>query len=203
MHSYIYDFLRVFFDKLPDRERIRGIYLFGSLARGNPHQNSDVDLFIDVESSLSQEIEELARESVNEFEIYSEKTWKLRGVTYPFSIIVGDLQDQKWNELQNEIVQYGFVLYRKLENKALKNKHPSERILLSYDLSSQKQAHKMTILRNLFGYSLKKGNKVYRSEGLLPLGFKGRLSNALILDKNQAEKVIEILKKYRVSYKKL
>ncbi|MEK6825294.1 MAG: nucleotidyltransferase domain-containing protein [Nanoarchaeota archaeon] len=200
MLAYVYDFLSVFFDKLKDREKIRSITLFGSVARGEQKKDSDVDLFIDInDNKLIGEIQSFCREAVNEFELRSEKTWKLRGITLPLSVLVGDLQSEQWNELRRELTAYGILIYGKCSFE----KREGDNVLISYDLSSLKQHQKMAVLRELYGYTLKKGKKVYRREGIVSSLNIDKLSNVLFVNVKDASAIREALQKHRVKFREL
>src|SRR3990167_3686226 len=121
MHSYIYDFLSIVFDKLKDSEKIKGIILFGSFARGNPRKDSDIDLFIDVEEKNKEEIEKHVRESLNEFELKSSKSWKLKGLNNAIVPIVDSLDKDQWRELKRDISSYGLTLYGKYRSYLKRN----------------------------------------------------------------------------------
>ncbi len=196
MIEYVYDFLSGFFDKLKDKNKVRSIILFGSFARGNSRKDSDVDLFIDVSLENIDELNRVVGESLNEFEIKSQKTWRLRGIKNEINVIVGDINSEQWKELKRDISNYGIVLFGQyaLDKKAEKNS-----VLLSYNLSKLKQKNKMKVIRLLKGYSLKKGKKVYSQKGMLE-GLGGEsIENAIILPIKNHNAVLEILRKNGVS----
>lgn len=198
MIQYIYDFLSILFDKLKEKEKIKRIILFGSFARGNPKKDSDVDIFIDVEEKNKNEINVLVKESLNEFEIKLEKSWKLKKVTNQISPIIDDLNLERWNELRRELGINGITLYGKFEGKPEKNKHL---VLITYDLSKLNQKNKMKIIRNLFGYSLKKGRKNYVQQGALKKIGAERISNGILVDIGKYKEIVEILRKHKIPIK--
>lgn len=197
MLEYIYDFLSIFFDKLKEKDKIRQIIFFGSFARGNARKDSDIDLFIDVEGKNKEEISELIRESLNEFELKAEKTWKLKGISNPIVSIVDDLNIEKWKELRQDIESYGKVLYGNYQGK----KTGKQKILITYDISRLKQKDKMKIIRRLQGYKLKRGKKLYEQKGLIEQMKAEKLSNAILVDREHYKKMIDILRSSRVPLK--
>ncbi len=199
MFAYIYDFLSILFDKAKSMGKIRIVILFGSFARGNPRKDSDIDLFIDVEEKNKAEVETLVKESLNEFELKTEKTWKLKGVTNPIVPIVDDLYKDQWKELKREMQSCGLVLYGRY-SKAEKDTKP--RILIKYDLSKLKQKDKMKVIRKLYGYTLQRGKKIYRQEGLINDLKAEKISNALLTNQENYKTIINVLKKYKVHLKK-
>src|SRR3989344_3520979 len=198
MMQYIYDFLSILFDKLKEKEKIRNIILFGSFARGNPRKDSDVDLFIDVEKETIEEVEKLVKESLKEFEIKAERSWKLKGIKNTVSPIVDSIENERWNNLRKDIEINGISLYGKFKGKAEKNKHL---VLIQYDLSKLSQKNKMQLIRKLFGYTLKKGKKVYANQGIIQKLKAEKLSNAILIDLSNYKEVLEILRKHKASVK--
>ncbi len=196
--QYIYDFLSVLFDKLKDKGKIRNIILFGSFARGNPRKDSDIDLFIDVEEENKTEIENLMKESLNEFEIKSEKSWKLKKIINQISPIIDNINLERWDELRREININGIVLYGKFERKSEKNKHL---VLIKYDISKLDQKNKMQIIRKLFGYSLKKEKKNYIQYGILQRLGAEKISNGILVDIAKYKEIADILRKNKVQIK--
>lgn len=197
MLEYIYDFLSIFFDKLKEKNKIKQIILFGSFARGNPRKDSDIDLFIDVENKNKEEISELIRESLNEFELKAEKTWALKGINNPIAPIVDDLDIERWRELRQDIESYGKILYGNYQRK----KTEKNKVLITYDISRLKQKDKMNIIRKLQGYKLKRGKKIYEQKGLIEEAKAEKLSNAILIDKEHYKKIIDILRSKKVPLK--
>lgn len=197
MLSYIYDFLSIFFDKLKDKEKIKTIILFGSVARGTPRKDSDIDIFIDVEKFNQEEIRSVIQESLNEFELKAAKNWHLKGIDNPIVPIIGTLSDQRWSALNKEIANTGIILYRKHRSKHIEGK---QKVLVTYKLAKCRQKHKMRILRKLYGYILKKGKKQYIKSGLLA-SFKGeKISNALLIDSTYIKILVKELRALKIPF---
>ncbi len=197
MLEYVYDFLSLLFDKMRKKDKIRTIILFGSTARDTAQENSDVDIFIDVDKKNKSEVDEIVKESLNEFEIKAEKTWKLRGIKNAISVITDDLTANRWSELRREIASYGIVLYGKYHTELEKNKH---RVLIKYDTVKTKQKEKVKLLRKLLGYQSKKGKKVYKHQGLIEKLHAEKLSSALIIDMHASKEITVLLKECKVPF---
>lgn len=197
MLEYIYDFLSIFFDKLKEKDKIKQIILFGSFARGDARKDSDIDLFIDVEGKNKEDISELIRESLNEFELKAEKTWKLKGISNPIVPIVDDLNIEKWKELRQDIESYGKALYGNYQGK----KVVKQKILITYDISRLRQKDKMRIIRRLQGYKLKRGKKIYEQKGIIEQIKAEKLSNAILIDREHYKKMIDLLRSNKVPLK--
>src|SRR3989338_2312660 len=198
MHSYIYYFLSLIFDKLKDSEKIKGIILFGSFARGNPRKDSDIDLFIDVEEKNKEEIEKHVRESLNEFELKSSKSWKLKGINNAIVPIVDSLDKDQWRELKRDISSYGLTLYGKYRSYLKGNRHA---VLIEYDLKKLKQKNKMAALRRLYGYKIRKGKKTYSQKGLTTEVKGEKIQNGILVSIDNYKKVIDELRRMRVQIK--
>lgn len=199
MNGYIYDFLSVFFDKITDIKKVKSLILFGSFARGNQRKDSDIDLFVDVEDKNKPEIEELVRESVNEFEVKASKSWYLKGIKNPIRPIVGNLNKEQWKELRSEISKYGITLFGKSHlETAGKGKHSA---LIEYNISKLRQSNKMKLLRKLYGYNIMKGKKIYSQKGLSSKIKLEKLSSALFVDFMEANEILGLLKSEKIPFK--
>lgn len=110
MLSYAQAFVSFFF-RTPrvKSENIKSVYLFGSVARGDFDENSDIDIFIVVEKDYEREISKLSKIALRNF--YNSEECKklcLLGIKNPISIKCGDIK--KW-DLFNAIKAEGIILY--------------------------------------------------------------------------------------------
>lgn len=197
MIEYVYDYLSILFAKLKDNKKIRAVILFGSFARGDNRKDSDIDIFIDATKDCKKEVEEISKEALNEFELKASKSWHLKGMKNAISLIVDDINLDKWKELKKEISLYGMVLYGKISTEEkVKNA-----VLISYDLSDLKQKNKMKVIRNLYGYTIKKGKKDYVQEGILSKLKIEKFSNAILIGLDNYKLVLELLRENKVPMK--
>ncbi len=106
-----YAFLSYLFRDEQIKGRIQRVYLFGSVARNDFDEESDIDLFIDVGKKNEEEIQKIqktAQRALNRFlELEGEK-WRLRGSTPEVKVKAGFLEE--W-ELQPAIEREGLLLY--------------------------------------------------------------------------------------------
>ncbi len=198
MMQYVYDFLSIFFDKLKEKEKIRAIILFGSFARNDARKDSDIDLFIDVVEKNKLEVEKILKESINEFELKARKIWNLRGINNSIVPIIDNLYLERWNELRGEISTYSIIIYGKFIDNDKKNKNF---VLIEYDLSKTKQKNKMKILRKLYGYKLKKGNKTYEQKGIIDEFKAEKLLNSLLIPLTNYKKAINLFRDNKIPIK--
>lgn len=197
MLNYIYDFLSILFDKLKDKEAIKAIILFGSVARGAQRKDSDIDLFIDVKKSDIEKIRPIVQESLNEFELKAARSWHLKGIDNPLVPLVGALADARWSELHKEIASTGIVLYGVYQAERIGGKHA---VLITYELKRCKQKQKMKILRTLYGYTNKKGKKKYVKEGLAASLRGEKIQNAILIGIASYKSLIMELRECKIPY---
>lgn len=199
LFSYIYDFISQLWENKLLFDSIEKIILFGSIARGDFREESDVDLFIDLRSPEKlKEINHLIKKEINKFETRCEKTWFLRGIKLPLKVIAGNLEQERWKELKEEILSYGKIIYGKFEERPRGLAH---QVLISYTLKNLSQMRKMAFLRKLFGYTSRKRSKKYIRKGLIDEVKGERVgSQALLLGVEELIKIKKILKEYKVKY---
>lgn len=198
LFAYVYDFISQLMDNGDIFNGVKKIILFGSVARGDFSQESDIDLFIDLISLKKQnEINLLVKKELNRFEIKSEKTWFLRKINLPLKVIVDDLAQEKWKDLREEILSYGQLLYGRFEQIPEKLE---PQLLISYHLKKLPQKTKMSFLRKLSGYSTKKNRKTYVQKGLLGEIKSEKISQGVIIPVDDLPKVKSLLKLHKVNY---
>ena len=172
--------------------RINRIILFGSVARGDFNEESDIDLFIDTDKDIEGEIDKLLKlfgsSRINEI-------WKLKGMKSDISVKVGDLK--KWS-LRRDVISSGITLYGKYNEIPEKVNYY---LLIKIDVSKFKSSRQMSIWRKLYGYRQRIGTKIYTGKGLVErLGGK-KIGKAIILIPMENRKeIINFLNKNRVSY---
>lgn len=197
LFSYVYDFISQLIDHEEIIQRVRTIILFGSVVRGDFHPESDIDLFIDI-AGQSTTVESLVKKEISLFEKRIEKTWLLRNINPPLKILVGDINQQRWSNLKDELARYGKMVYGKYEEKPDKLRH---HLLISYEPKTLPQKRKMAFLRALLGYRSLKGKKEYVQKGLLDQMNGVRVgSKAILINREQAKEIKETLQKHKVKY---
>lgn len=195
--SYTYDFISLLLGEIKIKDVLSKIILFGSVARGDFDEDSDVDLFVEIkELGKEKDVEDLVKAKINSFELLAERTWNLRGVNLPIKVIVGRENDETWENLKDEIKHYGIVLYGEYrENK-------DNYALISYELSELKQKEKMSFLRRLYGYEAKKNKKVYSKSGLVSsIGAVKTAANQVMVKIEKLREVLKVIKEFKISYK--
>ncbi len=173
-------------------DKINKIILFGSVARGDTTEESDIDLFIDAPENIEKEIMgQLALYQASQ----AQKLWKHKGATNELSLKVGNLD--KW-QLKREVISSGILLYGKYSELP---KHTTYYLLLTLDVKNKKIAKQVKLWRALYGYTQKVGKKIYRSPGLLAECGGKKIGKALLLvPMEQRKPVLDMLKKHHVRH---
>ena len=170
---------------------IKSIILFGSVARGDFHRESDIDIFIDTNTDIpkTKKVVEILLE-----EFYGSKfckVWNTLGVRNQIRVLVGDLEK---SELKHSIISDGITLYSKF--KAGMEGGPY--LLCSY--SPIKDSRKrMGIERKLFGYRA----KGKRFNGIVDDFGGEKVSSRSFLVPLEAGRQIEpLFKKHRIALRR-
>jgi len=196
--SYTYDFISQLIENKIILKSVRRIILFGSVIRGDFTDKSDIDIFIDVKDS-DNEIKNIVKKELDKFEVRAKKSWHLRGIDIPIKVVVGDLREERWLELKEDILSYGRIIYGKFEESPEKVTH---KILISYDIKKLNQKTKMSFIRKLSGYSLKKGKKEYIQKGLLDSAKGEKIgTNVIMIEPEELSKIRTLLKEHKIEYK--
>ncbi len=198
--AYIYDFLSSIFEDEELIKEINEIILFGSIAKKTSDKESDIDLFFNIKNEKeTKNIERELSSLLKSFEVKSEKTWKLKNISYPINFIVGGLMEEKWKELRDEIISSGIILYSQYKEMSEKTTHYH---LFYYSLSDIKRKDKMKFIREAFGYSLKKGKKEYIQKGLIENINGEKLSpNTILVPSQETQTIKKLFLKYKIKYK--
>jgi predicted nucleotidyltransferase len=108
---YAEDFVSFLLEKI-DYSLIKDIVLFGSVAREEANEDSDVDIFIDL-AKEDNRVKEKIMQAVQKFYASArcKEYWNLRGVKNEFALKVGKIDE--WKELKNSIISNGKTLYGK------------------------------------------------------------------------------------------
>lgn len=152
-------------------EKIRKIVLFGSVARNEADEESDIDIFIDV-SGEDKKMNKKVKSVLSGFYRSSKfkNYWNLLGVENEIVPVVGNIE--KW-DLKESLISNGITLYGKYKEMPKKTKH--EAIFVWENIKPDSK--RVILNKKLFGY--KHGGKFY--EGLLNKYSGTRLGKGCIL----------------------
>ncbi len=190
--SYALDFASFLLDN-SIADNIRKIILFGSVARADYTEKSDIDIFIDSEEKYEAQLQKIL---VLFKASQAFRNWALRGVKNELSLKVGVLD--QWSS-RREIISSGILLYGKYSEMP-KNSVYSMLICIK-ELKQKKFADRVKLWRALYGYKQKVGEKTYFSKGLIEANRGKKIGKAVfIIPMEQRQKVIAFLNKNKVSY---
>ena len=188
LHALTSAFASYLIDQLGDS--IKGIYLFGSVARGEATKESDIDIFVD--TSISQEA---VSKAVDNFETTTAaKTYRVAGIKNTLNALAGNLDSEEFSDLRLSMAADGIVLYGKGLPTERKGKLPH---LLVWFETPKQQKKKVAFLREIYGR--KEKGKEYSAMLDAMGGFKAG-ANTVVIPLREKAAILEHLKKAKVKY---
>ena len=151
--AYAYDFVSYLLLQ-PEFSSIsfRKILLFGSSVRGEATQESDIDIFIDADTSLVKQVTEVMRSMEGRFFSSSRMDkWKLLGIQSRFSVLVGDISQPKWHDLRTSMHSHAVVLYERFRDVPKGKLTPVS--LFIWSVGVKDSSKRVVLARKLYGYS--------------------------------------------------
>ncbi len=192
--SYAIDFVSFLMQNLKnnEKEKIKSIILFGSVARGEAGKDSDVDIFIDIiedEGKIEKEVNIIQEKFHNSVKFT--KYWKLLGIQNEFQIIIGKID--KWR-LKDSMLGNSFILYQAYSPKL---KDGINKIILSWD-AVKNNSKRVMLNKKLFGYN--HYGKLYR--GILEIYNGKKLgSNVITIPAEHLNLFLKEFYKFKISVK--
>lgn len=176
-------------------EDIKRIVLFGSVARGDFDDESDIDLFIDTDQK--KKVEPAAKRVLKSFEVSdTNEKWKLKGLKNALSLQVGRIE--KW-DLYRSAISSGILLYGRFEEMPKNIKYYTMIVL---DFSKIERNRKISIWRELYGYRQKIGANIFTSKGLLE-GLSGKKieRSVIAVPAGNKNKILDFINRNKIKYK--
>lgn len=191
--AYTMDFASFLIGEIKNKDNIRNIILFGSVAREDNAEDSDIDIFVDVvkeDKKNEKEISGLLTKFMNSVKF--KNYWKLLDVKNEIKIMVGDLNN--WKNLKSSIIANGLVLYGKFKPAVKEGRH-----LVFFAWENIKPNSKRVLFnKQMFGHKQK--GKFY--DGLVGKYMGERIGKGCIIAPLEHGNVFHSLfKKYRISVK--
>ena len=153
---------------------VQRVLVFGSVARGDFDEESDIDVFIDIEDDG---YEKRIRGRLDLFEASEDaRKHHLEGIRNPISLRVGRLET--WESLQSALAESAVTLYGP---SSVVPKNMEGQGLFELDLADLERARKVKLWRALYGYSQKVGEKTYTSKGKVEMLGGTRLGRGVLL----------------------
>ena len=92
--AYAVDFSSYLLSK---SESVEMIILFGSVARGDFDDESDIDIFVDIDEKKEKSIKAIL-DDYYKTKKYNE--WKLKGIDNDISLIIGRVDSEEWKDFE-------------------------------------------------------------------------------------------------------
>ncbi len=175
------------------KDSIKRIILFGSVARDQHDEESDIDLFVETKTK-KEDFTKLAKL----FEQTPEcRKFRILGIKNEISIHSGDLD--KRADLKRSMLNNGIILF---DQFSYDPEESDPYVLFSIEVSKKDRKSKVKVWRELYGYSQKVGKKTYITKGIIQENKGIRLGpGVFILEAKNSEKISEFLRKNRIKYR--
>ncbi len=191
--AYAADFASFLLEKSgKNLERINQIILFGSVARGEASEKSDIDIFVDLISD-EKKIGKIIEKAVNDFyeSVKFRKYWKLLGVENEIKCVYGKLD--RWKDIKRSIISDGIILYGKYKEQVKEGKPYA---ILSWK-SIKPESKRAVFNKKMFGY--KQRGKFY--SGMVQKYSGEKLDNAVLIPIEHANDAIMLFRKMKITVK--
>lgn len=172
-----------------ERNTIRSILLFGSVARGDEDSRSDIDIFINTTNRRLKRIASLTLDRFYQSEQFR-RYWKLLGVQHDIKIIVDDITH--WPDLRESIINDGIIVYSKY-TEPIERENPA--ILVWWE-PIKNQTTRVWLSKLLYGWK----NKQKIIPGLVEKNQKIG-PNTLLIPLQKANQVTGAFKKLSVQFR--
>jgi len=166
------------------------IILFGSVARGEADEKSDIDLFFNIEKEDKKIKEKIKLELERFYKSKLAELWLLKGIKNPIKVEVGNLN--KW-KLKRSIISGGIVLYGKYQGIP-----EGKKGFVFFNLKPIKNiAKRNKIIRKLFG----RKEKGYDAKGILEtLGGKKLSATCFLVPIEKTKEILQILNSEKIDF---
>lgn len=191
--SYALDFTSFLIQNISDKNKIKNIILFGSVAREEAGKKSDIDIFIDLINE-SKEIENEIQKILNDFENSTKykNYWRLLDIKNEIKLMIGELD--KWVDLKPSIIANGIILYGKYKPEIKEGEH---KVFFIWE-NIKPNSKRVLFNKQLFGY--KQNNKFYL--GLIQKYRAEKLGKGCIIINSEYSNLFhQLFKKYKITVK--
>lgn len=191
--AYASDFASFLLQKITEKERIRNIILFGSVARDEASKNSDIDIFIDItkeDKRLDREIKDILDKYKDS--VKYKRYWELIGIKNEIKLTMGDIDD--WEELKPSLIANGIALYGKFKPEIKEGRHKSFFIWENIKPNSKR----VLFNKYLFGY---KQNKKQYIGLLKDYGGERMGKGCIVVPAENSNKFLALFRKFKIAVK--
>ena len=173
-----------------DASEIKGIYLFGSVARAEADKESDIDIFVDCQKSSENNVKRIIERALRNFYRSEEKRkFTLLGIYNEMNVICGALDE--W-ELKESIKNDALVIYSPSLSYSLR----SHFLVIFEPIKDITKRNR--VIRKLFG----RREKHYKDKGFV-LELKGEIidNKTFIVPSEEINKILKIFSREKINYK--
>ena len=145
--AYALDFASFLIQKTKNRDKIRNIILFGSVARQDESKESDIDIFVDIiedNKVIEKEISFILENFIDS--VKHKDYWKLFGVKSEIKLTIGNVDN--WKELKPSLIADGIILYGKYKPKIKEGEH---KVFFIWE-NIKPNARRVLFNKKVFGY---------------------------------------------------
>ncbi|MDP6627189.1 MAG: nucleotidyltransferase domain-containing protein [Methanopyri archaeon] len=171
---------------------VRRIVLYGSVARGDHDDESDIDVFVDCDEDV---LDMVARTKIA-FELSeTHERWRLKGLTNPLSVKAGDITT--W-DIHRSVISSGILLYGRFSGRP---DDAALHCLFVLDVSHLPRKDKMKVWRALYGYQQRVRGKLFTFPGIVRTVGGRKLGNGVVLVPVEGKDVVvRTLREHQVRY---
>ena len=190
--AYSMDYASFLLNNLPEKQAscITEIILFGSVARGDFDESSDIDIFIDTDLKLEKAINHLTEKFFKSVKF--KEYWKLIGIEKKIKPLIGKLKE--WKDLKESITVNGITIYGKYKERPKKMR---PMMLFQWE-SIQNQSNRVLLNKRLFGYV--QHSKKYKGKVEVACGEKLGTNCAIVPIEHYSE-ILNIFRKMKLQIK--
>ncbi len=145
--AYALDFASFLIQKMKNRDKIRNIILFGSVARQDESKESDIDIFVDIiedNKVIEKEISFILENFIDS--VKHKDYWKLFGLKSEIKLTIGNVDN--WKELKPSLIADGIILYGKYKPKIKEGEH---KVFFIWE-NIKPNARRVLFNKKVFGY---------------------------------------------------
>jgi predicted nucleotidyltransferase len=187
--AYAMDFTSFLIQKTKNKDEIKNIILFGSVAREEAEKTSDIDIFIDTlkeNPKIENEINGILEDFIDSTKY--KNYWMPLGIKNEIKLTTGNLNN--WKEIKPSIISNGILLYGKFKPEVKEGKH---NVFFFWE-NIKPNSKRVLFNKQIFGYKHK--GKFY--SGLLQKYEGERLGKGCIVVPLEHSKIFQaFFKKYK------